>query len=119
MKTRTWLLLFGVLALVCCATLFLLRSPASTQAQIRSDGKLITVVDLSKDAEYRIDYGNDWNLVVVQGGKIRVESASCTNQDCVHRGAANGGAPIVCLPNRLVIEFTAQTDFDALLGQSF
>ena len=116
MKTRTWLLLFATLALACCTALLLLRFQTSTQAQIRSDGKLIAVVDLSKDAEYRIDYGDDWNLVVVQGGKIRVESASCDNQDCVRRGAANGGAPIVCLPNRLVIEFSEGSDLDALLG---
>ena len=116
MKTRTWLLIFGTLALVCAAALFLLRPAQAAQAQIRSDGKLIASVDLSKDAEYRIDYGDDWNLVVVQGGKIRVESASCDNQDCVRRGAANGGAPIVCLPNRLVIEFSEGSDLDALLG---
>lgn len=116
MKTRTWLLIFGTLALVCAAALFLLRPAQAAQAQIRSDGKHIASVDLSKDAEYRIDYGDDWNVVAVRDGKIFVESSSCANQDCVRRGAANGGAPIVCLPNRLVIEFSAESDLDALLG---
>ena len=50
MKTRTWLLIFGTLALVCAAALFLLRPAQAAQAQIRSDGKLIASVDLSKDA---------------------------------------------------------------------
>ena len=116
MKTRTWLLLFATLALACCTALLFLRFQTSTQAQIRSDGKLIAVVDLSKDAEYRTDYGDDWNVVAVRDGKIFVESSSCANQDCVRRGAANGGAPIVCLPNRLVIEFSEGSDLDALLG---
>ena len=44
MKTRTWLLIFGTLALVCAAALFLLRPAQAAQAQIRSDGKLIASV---------------------------------------------------------------------------
>ena len=110
MKTRTWLLIFGTLALVCAAALFLLRPAQAAQAQIRSDGKLIASVDLSKDAEYRIDYGDDWNVVAVRDGKILVESSSCANQDCVRRGAANGGAPIVCLPNHIRISIASDEE---------
>lgn len=115
MKTRTWLLIFASVALVCTAALLIPHKAAKT-AEVRSDGKVLCTLDLSKDGEYRVEHGEDWNLLIVENGKIRVDSASCTSQDCVRRGAADGGAPIVCLPNRLVIEFSDDGALDALLG---
>lgn len=115
MKTRTWLLIFGSVALVCGAALLVPHKAAKT-AEVRSDGKVLYTLDLSKDGEYRVEHGEDWNLLVVENGKIRVDAASCASQDCVRRGAADGGAPIVCLPNRLVIEFSDDGALDALLG---
>lgn len=115
MKTRTWLLIFGSVALVCTAALLIPHKAAKT-AEVRSDGKVLYTLDLSKGGEYRVEHGEDWNLLVVENGKIRVDAASCASQDCVRRGAADGGAPIVCLPNRLVIEFSDDGALDALLG---
>ena len=116
MKTRTWLLIFAAMILLCGSFLLFFRPPAAETARILSDGTLVAVIDLTEDAEYHIPYGDDWNIVQVRNGKIQVESSSCANQDCVRRGAADGGAPIVCLPNRLVIEFTTQDGHDAIIG---
>lgn len=115
MKTRNWILIFGVIALVCVAAL-LLPHKAAKSAEVRSDGKALYTIDLSKDGEYRVERGEDWNLLVVENGKLRVEAASCASQDCVRHGEADGGAPIVCLPNRLVVEFTDSGELDAMLG---
>lgn len=116
MKTRNWILLFVLIALACIAALLLIGRTPAARAEIYSDGQLVRTISLSQDGEYRIDSARGWNVVVVENGAIRVTSASCSNQDCVHRGAANGGAPIVCLPNRLVIRFTGEADYDALVG---
>ena len=60
------------------------------------------------------------NTIQAEPGRIRVSHADCPDQVCVHQGWISSAAvPIVCLPNRLVIEITthsAQEDLDAVTG---
>lgn len=118
MKTRTWILTFTAIALLCAVltAVLSLSSEEQTTALIYSDGTLVQTVDLTVDNTYRISFGNEWNEVTVCNGSIAVTAASCSSKDCVHHGAANSGAPIVCLPNRLVIEFTSADVLDAVIG---
>ena len=117
MKTRFWILLFLSIAVVCAGlSIWLLGGRAETTAEVYSDGKLVQTIDLAVDGEYRIESGGGWNVLTVSGGKITVTSASCPTQDCVHHAAADHGAPIVCLPNRLVVQFSTPSELDALLG---
>ena len=47
------------------------------------------------------------NTIQIQDGKICVQAAECPDQTCVHMGyLSDSGLPIVCLPNRLVIQFS-------------
>ena len=42
----------------------------------------------------------------VENGEIYMESAACPDQICVEHGPLRpGGTPIVCLPNRLSIQW--------------
>ena len=118
MKTKTWLLLFSLLCLLLAglSAMLLLGGAQTGYAEVYSDGKLIVRLDLSKDTEYRVDFGSGWNLLTVRSGKIAVTAASCTSQDCVRHPPSDHGAPIVCLPNRLTIKFTDSSDYDALIG---
>ncbi|MDD3164698.1 MAG: NusG domain II-containing protein [Oscillospiraceae bacterium] len=120
MKTRTWIVLFCLLALALgAATLFLLRDNGDAQtAEIWSDGVLMETVDLDADQSFTISHGADgYNLIVVEDGKIYVSEASCPDKVCIHHGPAAGGAPIVCLPNKLIIKFTGDDDSpDAVTG---
>lgn len=117
MKTRFWILLFLAIAVVCAGlSVWLLGGKAETTAEVYSDGALVQTIDLAVDGEYRIESGGGWNILTVSGGKIAVTSASCPTQDCVHHAAADHGAPIVCLPNRLVVQFSTPSELDALLG---
>lgn len=118
MKTRTWILIFAAAAaicLVCSYFVFFCASPAAT-ATVRSDGVTVMTLDLSVDGEYRVasDYGE--NVIRVSDGKVSVVSADCPTQDCVHHAPSDSGAPIVCLPNRLVITFSDEQEYDALIG---
>lgn len=118
MKTKAWILLFSLLCFLLAglsAFLFLGGEQAG-YAEVYSGGKLIVTLDLSKDTEYLVESSEAWNLLAVHGGRISVISASCPSQDCVHHAPANRGAPIVCLPNRLVIKFTNSSALDALIG---
>lgn len=115
MKTRTWILLFTLLAFVCLAfSLVFLFAPARDCAKVYTEEKLVLEIDLNKNGEYRVENGESWNILTVKDGKISVSSASCPTQDCVRCGERNSGAPIVCLPNRMVVEFSNKEDLDAL-----
>ena len=54
--------------------------------------------------------------LAVKDGKIAVTQASCPDHHCMARGFCNSGAQIVCLPNRLVIEFLGDQEIDAAIG---
>lgn len=118
MKTKHWILIFVLLALICTAisVYFFFGMTAAECAYVYSDGKLIMTLPLDENAEYTISFGTDWNIISVKDGEIAVTSSSCASQDCVRHGYADSGAPIVCLPNRLVIEFSAHSSFDAMVG---
>ena len=117
MKTKFWILLFLAIAVVCAGlSAWLLGGKAETTAEVSPLGMLELTIDLAVDGEYRIESGGGWNTLTVSGGKIPVTSASCPTQDCMHHAAADHGAPIVCLPNRLVVQFSTPSELDALLG---
>lgn len=117
MKTKHWIVIFASVAVICAVltALFFLGGEEKTVALVYSDGKLVQTVDLTENGQYRIEFGQEWNLLTVENGKIRVSAASCDKDDCVHCGARNHGAPIVCLPNRLVIEFSGGSTLDAVM----
>ena len=53
---------------------------------------------------------------VCKDGKIAVTEASCPDHYCMKRGFCNSGTEIVCLPNRLVIQFLDAQEIDAAVG---
>ncbi len=119
MKTKTWLALFALLLIFCTGASVLLLNPgeAATHATITSDGRLLHRVNLSIDQTFRISspQGGE-NTVTVRDGKIAVTEATCPDHYCMQRGFCDRGTQIVCLPNRLVIAFTAPQEIDAVAG---
>jgi len=111
MKTnRFWLLLIGGIALLATAALLILPlfQREGDMVYIYLDGSQIPAyqLPLDKDKTLRIpEEGAEYNLVVIEGGTVRVAEASCPDQTCVHhRPIATTGVSIVCLPHRMVIE---------------
>ena len=114
MKTKYWLMIFGAVAAVCIAlSLPLLRQDQARFARITSKGAEVKTVDLMIDQEFTVD---GRNTVTVGGGKIAVTWANCPDHYCMKRGFCAGGTDIVCLPNRLVIEFLGDQEVDAAIG---
>jgi hypothetical protein len=64
----------------------------------------------------RIDSEQGSNTISVKDGKIAVTQADCPDHYCMDRGFCDGGAQIVCLPNRLVIKFVAPQEIDGVVG---
>ena len=58
------------------------------------------------------------NTILVEPGRIRVSQAGCPDQVCVDQGFVSDGAvPIVCLPNKLIIQIVGGGDrLDAATG---
>lgn len=100
-------------------SIWMLKMPHGTQVNVVQDGKTIYTFDLSKteDQTFDVSYEGRVNTVQIQNGKIRVLEAECPDKTCVHMGWLESGAlPIVCLPNRLTIEFAGGVaDVDAVV----
>ena len=119
MKTKTWILLFVTVLLVCAGLSLplLLPGEAATHAEILHEGTLLHTLDLRIDRElYVSSDGTEYNTITVKDGKIAVTDASCPDHYCMHRGFCNSGAQIVCLPNHLVIRFVGQQEVDMVVG---
>ena len=119
MKTKYWIaLLAGVLAVsLGLSFLVLLPRGEAVSAEIYSGGELIRTVSLSTDQEFTVETPRGGhNTVTVKGGKIAVTDADCPDHYCMARGFCASGPEIVCLPNRLVIQFVGKTEIDAAVG---
>ena len=117
MKTKVWILLIGIVLLVCVALSALLLWPGeATTAQVYSDGELVYTLDLRIDQVKTVESKYGTNIITVKGGKIAVTEADCPDGYCMERGFCSGGAQIVCLPNRLVLHFIGQSDVDFVVG---
>ena len=108
-KTRFWLILIALVLLLSAAAMVIRFAGRETgTAKIWLEGELICTIDLETvDEPYSFKVEGDacTNLVEVEQGRIRVSEAGCPDQVCVKQGwIADSTAPIVCLPNGLVIE---------------
>ena len=116
-RTRTWVLLLAAVFLALAGIVAWQRfaaKPAGT-AQVWAEGALVRTLDLSVDGEYRIETDRGWNLLTVSQGLVAVTAASCPDADCVRCGAKNSGPPIVCLPNRVSIQFSDPGALDGVV----
>jgi len=117
-KTKYWIAILGIILIISAVASVSLLMPGeeAPMAQIIRDGTVYRVVDLGTDQQFTVPCPDGFNTVTVKDGKIAVTEASCPDQYCVRQGFCNGGRAIVCLPNRLVIEFTGEQEIDGLVG---
>lgn len=120
-KTKTWILIFILVLLVCTAVTVMLYTgaPEASVAEIYQDGQLIKTIDLNQVKEpYSFvieDESGGSNTVLVEPGRICISEADCPDQICVHQGwLKDSAAPIVCLPHRLVIQAAGAGELDAV-----
>ena len=107
-----------ILAAAVAGTVTTLCTPSSQAVEIISGGEVLYVIDLShtSDKTIRVEQGGSYNIIEITDGKIHVSEAGCPDKTCVSMGFLQGGAPIVCLPNRLVIRYAQGADVDAVAG---
>ena len=85
---------------------------------INQDGTLLYILNLRQDRTLTVTGPAGENIITVADGEVFISRADCPDQICVQHGPLQKtGGPIICLPNRLTIEW-AQKDaqVDALSG---
>ena len=108
MKTKTWIVLFAALALLCIAAIVLMNGGDRAVAEIVRNGEVVRRIDLSRVTEpetFTVEDGaGGYNVVTVEPGRIRVEDANCPDRVCVHYGwLERSRIPILCVPHKLMI----------------
>ena len=118
MKTKFWIILVALVAVVSLAVSLWLFRPVEQAAFVKviSEGTVLYTLPLSEDTQLEIVSAHGTNIVTVKDGKVAVAEADCPDQYCVKRGFCDRGSQIVCLPNRLVLEFTDNSDLDGISG---
>lgn len=97
-------------------SLWLILKPHSQTVQIIQDGKVLYTINLEKseDQTIEVEYQGSKNVIRIQDHKICVIDAECPDHTCVKMGELkSSAAPIVCLPNKLVLKFAETDDIDA------
>ncbi|MEE1220043.1 MAG: NusG domain II-containing protein [Ruminococcus sp.] len=123
MKNRIWVIIFSVVILICVA-IYIVGFGSANETDIvgiYSNSKLVEKIDLSKlDSERKITISgeNGTNVILAQKNSIKMISAECPDKVCVNHGELKkGGAPIICLPNKLVIRWENSSDeYDVKTG---
>ncbi len=111
MKTRTWIIILSSVVIVCAILwMSILNSLSPSKiVGIYQDGNLVEKIDLNSVTYQREitltgEFGK--NTIYISNEHIEMKSAECPDKLCVKHGELkSGGTPIVCLPNRIVIQF--------------
>ena len=83
----------------------LAKEAGGTDVKITLDGDTYGIYSLFEDKTIKIEHEGHTNIVIIEGGTVRMESSTCKNQICVEHGRISLiGDSIVCLPNRVVVE---------------
>ena len=118
---RDLILLLAVLVigLIGIVILYTRRAALNGEVEVAVDGEVVMTLPLSEDTEVTIE-GVDGgeNLLVIQDGTAKIESASCPDGICVrHYAISRDGESIICLPNRVVVTIRGgeKGDVDAVV----
>ena len=123
-STRFWVILIaGLLVISGVFAALVAGQTFGTMVNIYLDGKCIRSIDLSQadsSYEFTVDGPAGSNTIQVEPGRICVSRADCPDQICVRQGWISTSAmPVVCLPNRLVIQIeeqSGQSELDGVAG---
>ena len=93
-------------------------APRKSPFRVLSDDEAVYSADLNtaQDTTFDVRCEDHVNTIEIRDHQIRVLSADCSDQTCVRMGwLKSASMPIVCLPHKLVVEFTDDTqEIDAV-----
>ena len=113
MKKKWPFLLVGSLLLVgILGSALVLRHPDTSLVEIVQAGKVLYQLDLTQTEEQTIEveYEGRINIIEIKDHQIHMLEAECPDKTCVNMGWLDSAAPIVCLPNHLVVQFAGSNE---------
>ena len=121
-STKFWLLIIGVILVVAVAGLLVIQTLREEGAQvvITWNGQVDGTYPLDENQTFVFEGENGgYNVVTIEDGFVFMSEANCPDQICVKHKPLNQTAdPIVCLPNKLVVEVIASETENQLDGVS-
>ena len=106
------LLIIAAVAVLSLLPLLLLPARGSETVVITWHGEEIYRGGVEKDAVIVTPDG--LNTIVIYGGRVRMEEASCADRICVRTGYASPSKPLVCLPNRVIVNIIGSEEVDGV-----
>ncbi len=84
----------------------------NTILQVYQNGILTGEYDLTQSQTFYVEGdSDDFNLVLIEDGVVRVTDANCPDQLCMkQRSIAKNGESIICLPHKLVLQICSKED---------
>ena len=108
------LLLIVILLSIVCLVIYIQNNRGVKIAKIYKDKELLYNIDLSlveKSYEIKLGDEKEYNIIKVEHNGISMIEASCHNNICVNTGIINNSTlPIVCLPNKIIIEIESNQE---------
>ena len=86
--------------------------------RVEQDGKMIALYPLDEDRREVFPDRDiaEGNVLVIEGGRVHMESASCPDKLCVKQGTKSQvGETIVCLPHRLAVTVISREEAEELM----
>ncbi len=114
-NAKLWICIITLIfisAIIWC--IIILTRPHGEIVTVTQDGKTLYTFDLSKekDCMITVEYEGRKNIIEIKNGRIHMLEADCPDHVCMDTGWLED-VPIVCLPNKLVIEFADNSGTDA------
>lgn len=110
MKKNDWILVacISILTIVFMWGRYVLGQQEASQVIVRVNGEEKGRYSLAEYAEIQI---GDTNSFVIEDQRVRMISATCPDQHCVHQKAIEKNKEsIICLPNQVVVEIASNQE---------
>ena len=121
MSNKKFIIIFALIFCVFAVGFFVINNttPDSDTVQIKINGELHKELDINKDGMFVIKTDDGHSIVNVKNKEVFVVEATCPDKLCVRHGKLlNKYDSIVCLPNKIVIEYkNKSSDIDAVTGR--
>ena len=120
-KIRNDVILAAVIVIIAVAGLLFINGTRveGNRVVVKINGVETQSYSLSENTEFEIKTGknnSNYNIVVIENGKVRVTDADCPDGICKeYRAISYVGQTIVCLPHKVVVEIVGEntkTDLD-------
>ena len=98
---------------VIISVIFVFTGEKGNTVKIYLDGKHLYSFELSTDRVIELEH----NTVVIENGEVYISYADCPNKICLNSPpVSKAGRSISCLPNKLIVYISGDSDYDAVIG---